>query len=299
MIIINNWKMDASRCTLAHQGTGETLRLGEFHFLLLEILITHPDTVLSREFLIAEVWKNRVVGSNSLPTAIHALRLALGDDSKQKEIIQTIPKKGYFLNSEFITYAENESVSQPVSNDVERLTNDNKESEIAETNTIPVVPARALRNKRFSLRGSLGILLAIVVITATLGTLLWSTSPPQVNHPEGTQLKYVNFPDVTHLKIGYMYEPDTDATSSSAIEKNWHSIALNLDALLAENNASMKIYAYPSMNKLSLDLIITNRCHRNWQVMLTIRNWQQDGDKLNNIISKHTRRTLHEMPACE
>jgi len=299
MIIINNWKMDASRCTLAHQGTGETLRLGEFHFLLLEILITYPDTVLSREFLIAEVWKNRVVGSNSLPTAIHALRLALGDDSKQKEIIQTIRKKGYFLNSEFISYAENESLSQPVPNDVDLLINDNQERTLPETEAVPEAPARPLKSNRFSLRGRLGMLLAIVVMTATLGTLLWSSSRQQENKAEGTQLKYVEFPDVTHIKIGYLYEPDTDDTGSSAIEKNWHPLAVNLDTLLAKKNSSMKIYVYPSMDKLSLDLSLTNHCHQTWQVMLSIDNWQHDMDKLNNIITKHARRTLHEMPTCE
>ncbi len=299
MIIINNWKMDASRCTLAHQGTGETLRLGEFHFLLLEVLITHPDTVLSREYLIAEVWKNRVVGSNSLPTAIHALRLALGDDSKQKEVIQTIPKKGYFLNSEFISYAEEEPVCEPALNDVELILNDQHTGNNLETESVPQIPVSPLNSKKFSLSGNVGILFAIIIITAALGTFLWSSSRQEIKTAEGTQLKYIDFPNITHLKIGYLFEPDTDAAGTSAIKKNWNPVLVNLDKLMAENNASMKIYAYPSMNKLSLDFTITNRCHRTWQVMLTVSHWQHDMEKLNNVISKHTRRTLHEMPACE
>lgn len=299
MIIINNWKMDASRCTLAHQGTGETLRLGEFHFLLLEILITYPDTVLSREFLIAEVWKNRVVGSNSLPTAIHALRLALGDDSKQKEIIQTIPKKGYFLNSEFISYDEETPLSDSALNNAEPLTREPQPGNNTETDVVSHILASPVKSKKFWRRGILALLLAAIIIMATLGTLLWTSSRQAINHPEETQLKYIQFSDVTHLKIGYLYAPDTDATGSSSIEKNWYPIAINLNKIMAESNASMKIYAYPSMNKLSLDFTITNRCHRTWQVMLTVDNWQHDMEKLNSVIIKHTRRTLHEMPACE
>lgn len=82
-IIINNWRMDPSLNALIHCETGETRRLGEYHFILLETLAKNADVVLSRSYLCAEVWKNRIVGGNSLPTAIHALRVAIDDDGKQ------------------------------------------------------------------------------------------------------------------------------------------------------------------------------------------------------------------------
>lgn len=96
-IIINNWRMDPSLNALIHCETGETRRLGEYHFILLETLAKNADVVLSRSYLCAEVWKNRIVGGNSLPTAIHALRVAIDDDGKQQNIIKTIPKKGYLV----------------------------------------------------------------------------------------------------------------------------------------------------------------------------------------------------------
>lgn len=37
-IIINNWRMDPSLNALIHCETGETRRLGEYHFILLETL---------------------------------------------------------------------------------------------------------------------------------------------------------------------------------------------------------------------------------------------------------------------
>ena len=65
-IIINNWRMDPSLNALIHCETGETRRLGEYHFILLETLAKNADVVLSRSYLCAEVWKNRIVGGNSL-----------------------------------------------------------------------------------------------------------------------------------------------------------------------------------------------------------------------------------------
>lgn len=101
-IIINNWRMAPSLNALIHCETGETRRLGEYHFILLETLAKNADVVLSRSYLCAEVWKNRIVGGNSLPTAIHALRVAIDDDGKQQNIIKTIPKKGYLCNKEYV-----------------------------------------------------------------------------------------------------------------------------------------------------------------------------------------------------
>lgn len=41
-IIINNWRMDPSLNALIHCETGETRRLGEYHFILLETLAKMP-----------------------------------------------------------------------------------------------------------------------------------------------------------------------------------------------------------------------------------------------------------------
>lgn len=47
--------------------------------------------------------KNRIVGGNSLPTAVHALRVAIDDDGKQQEIIKPYLKKGYLFNKNYLT----------------------------------------------------------------------------------------------------------------------------------------------------------------------------------------------------
>jgi len=99
--IIHHWYIDFASGTLLHQGSGEQRRLGEYQLRLLQVLAEHAGEILSREELNTLVWERRVIGNNSLPNAIHALRVALEDDGKQQRIIKTIPKKGYILEAEF------------------------------------------------------------------------------------------------------------------------------------------------------------------------------------------------------
>ncbi|EGS9018099.1 transcriptional regulator [Salmonella enterica] len=113
IIIVNHWRLDTRLGSLIHTKTGEMRRLGEYQFLLLQTLANHADEVLSHQFLMSEVWATRVVGRGSLPAAIHSLRTALDDDSKQRIIIKTIPKKGYMLNSDFLIIHQDNG-DQPV-----------------------------------------------------------------------------------------------------------------------------------------------------------------------------------------
>lgn len=299
MIIINNWKMDASQCTLTHQGTGETLRLGEFHSLLLEVLISYPDTVLSREFLIAEVWKNRVVGSNSLPTAIHALRLALGDDSKQKEIIKTIPKKGYFLNGEFVSYYENAPLS-PSENTVSEPESTAINSHESTLPSVSNTPASLLKRKfpaKFILISAAVLLLMMSILAWKMNDKPSTTGRDNVIN-DNTELNYLVLPDTPHVKVGYMFEQGTDIAGTAILKENAHPLALRLEQLMADNDAKINVYAYPTMNKMTLDATVTNRCHHTWQVLLRVDHWQRASEKLNNFIYQHVERTLHEMPSC-
>ncbi len=99
--LINDWLIDESANALVHAETGEIRKLGEYQFRLLIVLVEHAGSVLSREDITNMVWVHRVIGSNSLPNAIHALRTALEDDGKKQRIIRTIPKRGYLLSSEY------------------------------------------------------------------------------------------------------------------------------------------------------------------------------------------------------
>ncbi len=98
---INDWLIDESANALVNAHTGEIRKLGEYQFRLLIVLLEHAGKVLSREDITNMVWVDRVIGSNSLPNAVHALRAALEDDGKKQRIIRTVPKRGYLLSAEY------------------------------------------------------------------------------------------------------------------------------------------------------------------------------------------------------
>ncbi len=99
--IVNHWSIDLTSGFITHQITQEQKRLGEYQLKLITVLLEHTGEVLSREKLTHLVWQDRVIGDNSLPNAIHTLRVALGDRNKQRRIIKTIPKMGYLIDPTF------------------------------------------------------------------------------------------------------------------------------------------------------------------------------------------------------
>ncbi len=64
---------------------------------LLVFLARYPGDVLSRDELLSGVWPGLVVGDDALTQAIIKLRKALGDDPREPNYIQTVPKRGYRL----------------------------------------------------------------------------------------------------------------------------------------------------------------------------------------------------------
>ncbi|WP_236279602.1 winged helix-turn-helix domain-containing protein [Pseudomonas sp. PA-1-3F] len=77
------------------------VELGYSSSRILEILIDRADTIVSRDEIFAFGWPDRIVGQNSLNQAISTIRELLADD-EHREIIQTIPRRGYQFNSEFL-----------------------------------------------------------------------------------------------------------------------------------------------------------------------------------------------------
>lgn len=51
--------------------------------------------VVSKEDLVAEVWEGRYVTDDVLTVTVYALRKALGDDARQPQYIETVPRRGY------------------------------------------------------------------------------------------------------------------------------------------------------------------------------------------------------------
>ncbi|EGO8359918.1 CadC family transcriptional regulator [Escherichia coli] len=281
-IIVNNWRMDPSLNALIHCETGETRRFGEYHFILLETLAKNADTVLSRSYLCAEVWKNRIVGGNSLPTAIHALRIAIDDDGKQQNIIKTIPKKGYLCCKEY--------VSLPVSLPGETiiittapqavLTNISQDISL----TAPLTPVRK-KNKKMM---GVAMLTAIVLVGSAVGWHLCKNTPdvPQLVN------ETINSPRIKifHLTSGEGNNSAPLLSQTLAPEKD------KLDNLLSAHNMTMTAYYKYVRNRLESDIVLRNQCNGSWQLTFNMEGWQNSD--INSAMYQNLEKLLNTVQKC-
>jgi DNA-binding winged helix-turn-helix (wHTH) protein len=98
--------------TLVKNGLEEKIDLGFSGSRLLERLVRNPGEVVDRDELMSHAWSGRVVGQGSLNQQIYTLRQILNDE-KAREIIQTLPRRGYLLNPNYINLSL-EVVAPPV-----------------------------------------------------------------------------------------------------------------------------------------------------------------------------------------
>ncbi|GLK91369.1 winged helix-turn-helix domain-containing protein [Pseudomonas turukhanskensis] len=85
----------------SREGVEEKIDLGFSGSRLLERLLQVPGEVVGRDELLAYAWSDRIVGQGSLNQQIYSLRQVLGDE-KNREIIQTLPRRGYMLSPKFL-----------------------------------------------------------------------------------------------------------------------------------------------------------------------------------------------------
>jgi TolB-like protein len=62
---------------------------------LLQYLIRNRDHVVSKDELIAAIWKGRIVSESALSSRITAVRHAVGDSGEHQRLIRTIARKGF------------------------------------------------------------------------------------------------------------------------------------------------------------------------------------------------------------
>jgi len=63
-------------------------------FDLLVYLVENRDRVVSKDDLIASVWRGRIVSDSSLTSRINAARKAIGDNGEEQRLIRTVARKG-------------------------------------------------------------------------------------------------------------------------------------------------------------------------------------------------------------
>lgn len=314
-IVVNNWRMDASLNALIHCETGEIRRLGEYHFILLETLAKNADVVLSRSFLMTAVWKNRIVGGNSLPTAVHALRVAIDDDGKQQEIIKTIPKKGYLFNKLYLTeiIAPNENKVDDRASEVteenaevvetlaseEQLPSTTTEKTSLNNSSLHEVSKKKLATKHHPYRAVLITLPVIVVALSLFALISYFKAPSATKTEETPQLVKETLENANRITVYQLYDPGENKKSLSLVSKHILPGIEQINQLLVAHSASMTLYYRVSLNKLALDIVMSNQCNDSWQLALSFDNWLNKDNEMNGILIKEVEKMLNEMPKCK
>ncbi len=92
-MLIGNWEVSPTQGVITRGD--EKVKLEPKVTEVLAYLATRPGEVVSRDDIEQAVWPNALVGYESVTKSIIKLRKALGDDARNPEYIETIPKRGY------------------------------------------------------------------------------------------------------------------------------------------------------------------------------------------------------------
>ncbi len=90
--LFDNHALDTDRREL-HRGS-ERIAVEPQVFDLLVYLVQNCDRVVSKDDLIASVWRGRIVSDSTLTSRINAARKAVGDSGEDQKLIRTVVRKG-------------------------------------------------------------------------------------------------------------------------------------------------------------------------------------------------------------
>jgi len=88
-----NWELDTELYELRQDG--RQCQVEPQVFNVLEFLVRNHERVVSRDELLEEVWRGRVVSDATLSTCIKAVRKAVGDDGHAQQLIKTVHGRGF------------------------------------------------------------------------------------------------------------------------------------------------------------------------------------------------------------
>src|SRR5262245_1814174 len=106
-----NYELDTGRRELRRGGDLVTMEPQVFD--LLEYLIRHRERVVSRDDLIAAVWKGRVVSDSTLGSRINAVRRAIGDSGIEQRLVKTLTRKGFRYVGQLTARGQEIALDQP------------------------------------------------------------------------------------------------------------------------------------------------------------------------------------------
>lgn len=306
---VNNWLIDLPSGSILHLVTGERKRLGEYQLKLLHILMQEAGRIFTREELTNLVWERRVIGNNSLPNAIHALRAALEDDGKTQKIIRTIPRKGYSLEAEYCCFVEKEEteVSAPEADDASPLPGLAEspepvapdEPEAIEPVIDDAIPAPApLAPATVMSRTQRWIVLGLLLLLSSFLSMILASR--LMLHHTGNTLTAEEIQANVYSNIR-LYALDNEVNPTREEDQLYGKLKGTLYALnqmLKSQSVTMDVYFLSENQTLNYTFSLHSRCDEK-QLVMTLYHWRIDAQKLNNLILRETRRKLGEMATCK
>lgn len=303
---VNNWLVDVTSGSILHLTTGERKRLGEYQLKLLDILVQDAGKIFTREELTNLVWERRVIGNNSLPNAIHALRTALEDDGKNQRIIKTIPRKGYLLEAEYCCVVEKDEdeVNDP-EEDGEReeawLPSQQPEpdamAEVAEkaTDIEPAVEAAVVVAPKQRRSVMLALILVILFTATATAGICWHVFGGRAEQLVAREVQPGVYSNI-HI---YAVEATGDPAYMSAnLYGKLKDSLYALNQQIKMQSATMNVYFHTNNSSLNYSFMLSNQCDKK-QLAMAIYHWRTDTVQLNNVILRETRRKLNELATCK
>lgn len=303
---VNNWLVDVTSGSILHLTTGERKRLGEYQLKLLDILVQDAGKIFTREELTNLVWERRVIGNNSLPNAIHALRTALEDDGKNQRIIKTIPRKGYLLEAEYCCVVEKDEdeVSDPEEErDVQEdyLLSPQPETdaiaEVAEkaADIQPVAEAAVVAAPKQRRSGMLAFMLVILLTATATAGVCWYLFSGRAEHLVAREVQPGVYSNIRLYTVEAMGDP---AYMSANLYGKLKDSLYALNQQIKMQSATMNVYFHTNNSSLNYSFMLSNQCDKK-QLAMAIYHWRTDTVQLNNVILRETRRKLNELATCK
>lgn len=234
------------------------------------------------------VWQRRVIGNNSLPNAIHALRIALEDDGKNQKIIKTVPKKGYILEKEFCEF-----YALPDVDDVEVNAFFNRpappESQAVAPGDLPAPrPAQPAVSRRFWY-WLVPLQACLLLLILTWIAWPWFTDPTGV-------LKQHDASAYSHIHLQELVTQN-EPSAAAELNKQLAPMLFMLNQHVKNQRASMEVLYAFSGTSLNYTLILKNRCGQK-QLAMKVMNWRINSSLLSALIYRESERKLNEMANC-
>jgi len=89
----NGFSFDTQACEL--RAAGDRVPVEPQVLALLQMLIENRDRLVSKDDIIEQVWRGRIVSDAAIASRVKSARQALGDDGESQRFIRTVPKLGF------------------------------------------------------------------------------------------------------------------------------------------------------------------------------------------------------------